>query len=299
MKLERILVPTDFSEAADKAFEQAVALAKGGGVQIRVLHRLASPLPILPAAPYPGLGNFEELGTMVEQYMTEAKRGAEESLEKLVASAPADVEIETALEERLDTVAAIEKAVSEWSPDLLAMGTHGRSGFNKLLLGSIATKVLHQTDTNALLVRADSQIFGGSKSPLILVPVDFSDDSLRALGFARLLAGRFEGRLHLMHVVELEHTPLEPGGLTSRFEKEPALRGKYEEALRDMLAGSEGDVTVAEGSVAGEILWWREKLGADLIVLGSRGLKGLKRVLVGSVAEQVTRFSEVPVTIVK
>ncbi len=95
------------------------------------------------------------------------------------------------------------------------------------------------------------------------------------------------------------HTPFEPAGLTSRFDREPELKEKYEEALTDLLAGASGDIHVAEGSVASEVLWWREKLGAEFVVLGSRGLRGIKQALVGSVAEKVARFSEAPVIVVK
>jgi nucleotide-binding universal stress UspA family protein len=100
-------------------------------------------------------------------------------------------------------------------------------------------------------------------------------------------------------MVELRRTPLKPGGLSSQLDETPGLREKYLEALRDMLSGSPGDLTVDDGSPAGGILWWREKLGARLVVMGSRGLTGLERLLVGSVAETVARFCEVPVVVVK
>ena len=133
----------------------------------------------------------------------------------------------------------------------------------------------------------------------ILVPVDFSAHSHRALALARELSSRFNAPLHLLHVVELLHTPLEPGGLSSRLDQTPGLREKYEAALRDMLGETSGDVGVVDGSPAGGILWWREKLDARLVVMGSRGITGLERLLVGSVAEKVARFCEVPVAVVK
>jgi nucleotide-binding universal stress UspA family protein len=66
-----------------------------------------------------------------------------------------------------------------------------------------------------------------------------------------------------------------------------------------MLGETPGEVTVADGSASGGILWWREKLGARLVVMGSRGITGLERLLVGSTAETVARFCEVPVVVVK
>ena len=151
-----------------------------------------------------------------------------------------------------------------------------------------------------MILRADSELFDAEDGiGRILVPVDFSDHSHRALAFARLVASRYRGFLHLLHAEELVRTPFKAGALSSRFEREPGLREKYEEALTDMLGDGEGEVTVADGSPAGAILWWREKLEANLVVMGSRGLSGLPQLLLGSVAEKVARFCEVPVIVVK
>jgi nucleotide-binding universal stress UspA family protein len=162
------------------------------------------------------------------------------------------------------------------------------------------TKVLHRSERNLLLLRSESVLFdpGGKRGP-ILVPIDFSDHSHRALAWARLLSSRYDVPLHLLHMVELVRTPLKPAGLSSQLEETPGLREKYLEALRDTLGETKGEVTVADGSPAGGILWWREKLGAGLVVMGSRGHSGIDRLLVGSVAEKVVRFCEVPVVVVK
>ena len=299
MKLEKILVPTDFSAASSKALAQSLTLAAGGAARLHLLHRLASPMPIFPSAPYPGISNWKELGSMLEEYIVQSREEASRELEKLASEAPSGVGVETSLDGRHETLEAISKKAEAWKPDLIAMGTHVAGGLEKLVLGSMTSKVLHHVDANLLLVRSDSRLFDGGQGPRILVPMDFSDHSIRALGLARTLASRYEGDLHLLHVVELMHTPFEPAGLTSRFDREPELKEKYEEALTDLLAGASGDIHVAEGSVASEVLWWREKLGAELVVLGSRGLRGIKQALVGSVAEKVARFSEAPVIVVK
>jgi nucleotide-binding universal stress UspA family protein len=221
-------------------------------------------------------------------------------LEAMSRKGTQKVRVATSIEESLDPQEAIVRKATEWKADLIVMGTHGRRGLDKLLMGSVASSVLHRARHDVMLVRADSELFAeGPDAGPILVPVDFSDHSQRALGLARLVADRYKGRVHLIHVVELLHTPLTPGGLSSRFEESPELKEKYEEALLEMLKDTPGEVTVAEGTVAGEILWWREKLGARLVVMGSRGLSSLKYLFLGSVAEKVARFSEVPVIVVK
>jgi nucleotide-binding universal stress UspA family protein len=300
MQLERILVATDFSDAATKAFEQSAALAAGGEATIHVLHHLASPVPVFPPVAHLGAGSWAELGPLLDDYTSELRTEATRKLEELVSRAPAGVTVETSIEETLDPVEAIAQKVEAWHPDLLAVGTQGRHGIEKLVMGSVATKLLHRADTAMMLVRSDSELYFGEQ-PLgpILVPVDFSDHSHRALAFARALASRHRGSLRLLHSVDLLHTPLTPGGLTSRFDTEPGLRDDYVTALNDMLGDSPGEVAAVDGSPAGAILAWREKWGARLVVMGSRGLAGLPHLLLGSVAETVARYCEVPVIIIK
>lgn len=300
MQLERILVATDFSEAATKAFDQSVALAAGGKMTIHLLHRLASPIPVFPPVAHPGANTWAELGPLLDDYTAQLRTEAEQKLEALASRAPEGITVETSIEETVEPVEAIAGKVEAWKPDLLALGTQGRRGIEKLVMGSIATKLLHRVEAATMLVRSDSELYsGGRPRGPILVPVDFSDHSHRALAFARALASRHDGSLRLLHSVELLHTPLTPGGLTSRFETEPGLRDDYVTALKDMLGDTPGDVAAVDGSPAGAILAWREKWGARLVVMGSRGLTGLPHLLLGSVAEKVARFCEVPVIIVK
>lgn len=300
MKLSKILVPTDFSEAASKAFDQGLALARRGDVELLLLHRLPSPIPLFPSAAEPGAGSLSEVGHLLDEYTSQIRDQARERLSELARRAPEGLRVETLVEERFEPYEAILEKASEWDPDLILMGTHGRQGLDKILMGSVAAQVLHQAQHSVMLVRPDSSLYGVGDDPgTILVPVDFSENSQRALGLARLLAARTGSSVHLIHVVELLHTPFTPGGLSSRFEEDPELKDNYREALTQMLGDTKGEVTVAEGTVEGEILWWREKLGCRLVVMGSRGLSTLKRLLLGSVTEKVARYSEVPVVVVK
>lgn len=297
MQLSRILVPTDFSDAAGRALEQALGLARSGDVEILLLHGLPPLIPMV--SPMGGTG-LVEMGRLLDDYTRHLREDASRKLEELKARVPKKVKVETALDENVEPHEAILRKARSWNADLIAMGTHGRGGLERLLMGSIASKVLHRSDRHLMLLRSDSILFASGKDPgSILVPVDFSDHSHRALALARYLSSRHGASVHLLHVVELLHTPLKPGGLSSQLEETPGLREKYLEALRDMLGETPGEVTVADGSPAGGILWWREKLGARLVVMGSRGLTGIERLLVGSAAETVARFCEVPVVVVK
>jgi nucleotide-binding universal stress UspA family protein len=301
MPLVKILVATDFSAAGTRAFEQALALDRPGITEILVLHALPPQIPLVAPLGEAGAAGLLEMGSLLDDVVRGLREEALRNLEGLKAKAPKGSKVETVLDEKMGSpTEAILRTAQSWSADLIVMGTHGRGGLERLLLGSVASKVLHRSDSNVMIVRSDSILFPlkGGTGP-ILVPVDFSPHSHRALALARELSSLSNAPLQLLHMVELAHTPLKPGGLSSRLDETPGLREKYETALRDMLGETPGEVRVVDGSPAGGILWWREKLKASLVVMGSRGITGFEKLLLGSVAETVSRFCEVPVTVVK
>ena len=187
--------------------------------------------------------------------------------------------------------------IEELHPDLIVIGG---TGVSKLLMDSVAEKILRHASGNVMTLRADSSIAGEDGSfGRVLVPVDFSDYSQRALALARQLIAEVGGSLHLVHVVEPSHTPFRIREPTSRLLADPGLASKYEVALDSMRGESPGGVRVTEGHVAAQIFAIREDLEASLLVMGTRGLSGLKHFLMGSVTEKIVRFCEVPVLVVK
>ena len=135
----------------------------------------------------------------------------------------------------------------------------------------------------------------------ILVPVDFSENSRKILESAVYLAGKFEARLSVVFVVQsfddysgffVPHIPI------AQFEEEmvQGARQKMESFLAENL-GREvpREARVLSGDVAGEILRHAAEEGADLIVMGTHGYKGLEKVLFGSVAERVVKMAPCPV----
>jgi universal stress protein A len=139
----------------------------------------------------------------------------------------------------------------------------------------------------------------------ILVPVDFSSTSNKAFLFAREMAKRFEGELHLIHVLDTDflsgavHITIEP--LDESVSK---WRKRAEEKLKSIYQGEggeklRGEIHIRKGKPHEEILQAAEELKVDMIVIGSHGRKGLERAIFGSVAERVTRMAQVPVLIIK
>jgi nucleotide-binding universal stress UspA family protein len=301
MKKALILHPTDFSDCAQRAGEQAVRLAEILPGRIHLLHKVIYPAPEAPRDILRQLQDVKSLETLLQDYLEGPQGRARERLERAAEEIRSrGIEVETSIEPSRDPFEAITLRAAALHADLIVMGTHGRTGAEKVLIGSVAEKVLRQAPCDVMTVRADSAIFGAQDAfGRILVPVDFSDYSQRAVVAARRMISAVGGDLVLLHVVEPVHAAFHPGGFLSRLESDPELAERYRTALEGMRDTSPGQVLLVEGNVGAKILEVREQVGAKLVVMGTRGLSGLKRFLRGSVAEKIARFCEVPLLTVK
>jgi nucleotide-binding universal stress UspA family protein len=200
----------------------------------------------------------------------------------------------------------VDHAVSARA-DLIVMGTHGRRGFKRLLLGSVTETVLREAPCPVLTVPSSaSAAFAESVTfKRILCPIDFSASSLQALGFALDLARQADGRVTLLHVVEW------------LAEEEPQALAHFNvQEYRNHLAADAGRrlrLLVAEESrtwveignlvVLGrshrEILQAAEKIPANLVVMGAQGRGGVGLALFGSTTQQVVRSAACPVLTVR
>jgi len=138
----------------------------------------------------------------------------------------------------------------------------------------------------------------------ILVPLDFSPHSAKALETAIELARHFDGRIHLLHSYPIYVGAVAPYGMVvpesfDRECREAAANelAKWAEKVRS--AGIPVETTVTPIPPSEGIVSTAEEIGADLVVMGSRGLTGLKHVVLGSVAERTLRHCECPVLVVK
>ncbi len=138
-----ILVPTDFSENAEHALDYAVALAAKLDAKLHLLNVIG--MQMIGA----------EYGIAVTQSMVEdIMRGNQSALDKLVASRTAKAAFGPAQLEVGDARSVIEATAQKIHADLIVMGTHGRRGLTRLLLGSVAESVVRTAPCPVLLVRA-------------------------------------------------------------------------------------------------------------------------------------------------
>lgn len=144
-RIRRILHPTDFSRASTPAFKRAVEMAKANRSELVVAHVLVPSMPIM--------GDGYVSPQVYEDLDAAARSAAQKQLRKLMDRAKqAGVRVKGLL---LDGVAheRIARAARSQKADLVVIGTHGRTGFAKLFLGSVASRVLAVSPCPVLTVR--------------------------------------------------------------------------------------------------------------------------------------------------
>jgi len=294
--IENLLIPTDFSACADHALTHAIELADRFDATLHILHVVNELDP-----DWYGITNAQERAVKLR---TQIREEAKERLRKL---APAD-ERETTISLQLsfDVADSITEYADERAIDLVVMGTHGRKGMDRLMLGNVADKLIRHAPCPVMTVREEVP-WEREPEPVvyedILAPIDFSEHSRDALRVSRHVSHQYQARLHLMFVAEKRTVPtFSDTGIPGIgvVEMDPEIVSRAEEALRQLNAsvpGPEGETHyhVREGSVSTDVIDFAESRGVDLIVMATRGLTGVKRFLLGSNTERVVRTAPCPV----
>jgi nucleotide-binding universal stress UspA family protein len=289
-----ILVAADFSERSKEAFRVACALAQGTKTRVVALH-VVEPVP---GAGYPIA--FGDAGTLPPLIDTGGPPDPEligQLRAAYVPNRPIDVRYLVA---HGPAGPEVLLAAGRVGADLIALGTHGRTGLARLVLGSVAEAVMRRARCPVLALRSPEgglNLRRGVRA--ILHPTDLAEDSGAALAVARVLARDLGARLILLHVLPL---PNEIPGVVPM----PLDLAATRDALDDLRRRCDGpdlkapvEVAVRQGEVATEVLRAAGEVGCDLIVTGTHGRTGLGRVLMGSVAEAVLRRAGCPVVAVK
>ena len=295
LTIKNILLAQDFSSSAREALPYALRIAERTGATLHVL--FAEVL-------------HEDLADPAAFAASKARDLEDQMQASLDAEAPSAIEphrlrVEHAVVRNVAAAPAILDYADEHDIDLIVMGTHGRRGVRRLLMGSVAEEVVRLSPCPVLTVRRDN--IDGERGHVrsILVPVDFSKHAREALRYGKALAGLLGAHLDLLHVVEENLHPAFYGPtVQSVYDVEPDLDAKALEQLRKLYAETEGpdgevSYTVRAGHAVREVLRFVETEGTDLIVMGTHGLTGMERFFLGSVAEKVVRQSPCPVFTVK
>lgn len=307
--LRQILVPLDFSGYARQALTCAVPLARKFRAKIHLVH-VVQPPTLSTWRGIPGGGHYLALDMQL------LMDGAKKHLLALAAQLlPADLRGKVVVREgnpAYEVVAAAE----ELGVNLIVLSNTGRSGLSRVLLGSTAERIVRHAQCPVLTVRRqrsgpavrllsqeEPSYLGGLPWRRILVPLDFSLTSLRALGIAVPLARHSNARLLLLHVIEPNPYPTGMEGavlvMSDAVITQNVKRQLPQVARRFIPKSIRATSLIGHGRAADVIVEKAEANDVDLIVLSTHGHTGLDRLLMGSTAEQVVRQAKCPVFVVR
>jgi nucleotide-binding universal stress UspA family protein len=284
LNIRRILFPTDFSDGAARAFPQAAHLADWHDAELHIVH-VAGPQDETDTALPVSLDTLRDwLGQPSGEFSLDALSIVQNQVE---SDAPP---------ERLVAYA------EDQDIDLVVMGTHGRRGVQRMLLGSVTEEVVRKAPCPVLTVRTDAEDAPKQAIRRILVPVDFSEASEIAVQHAKEIAQTYGAEIDLLHVVEEVVYP-SAYGVEPPYVPSQDVVTRVEKALGSMAREDIGyehvQISARIGYAPLTILDHVESNDIDLIVLATHGRTGLDRMLLGSVAERVIRRAPTPVFIVK
>jgi nucleotide-binding universal stress UspA family protein len=299
--MKRILVPTDFSPASDRAIEQATELARALPAEVHLLHKVVYPEPHAGTELLDRPFDAARFENVLREVLERPEREAREALDSRRARLERDgLRVSARLETSGDVYERIESAIDALKPDLVVMGTHGRSGVRKWLMGSVAEKTLRHAACDVMTLHADSPIARAGSGEKILVATDFSDGARRALDTARKLAGPLRAKIVLLHVLEERFAPgRRDDGEIALVEVSAEHRARAEKALGEEIASEGEEALLREGEVVREIERAADEKRAGIVVVGTHGLGAVRRVLLGSAAEKVARFCRLPVLVAR
>jgi nucleotide-binding universal stress UspA family protein len=293
---KKVLAPTDFSAASIYSLNYAIGVCREMRASLTLVHVVPTLFP----------PDSSHVGAVVEEkrLVKDAKLFLENFRDKQIPeSIPGTNMILTGSPwHQITELAASDKF------DLIVIGTHGHTALQHLWLGSTAENVVRHAPCAVLTVREQPlAVFMPGQNPIrarkILVPTDFSELSNKAVAKAVALAQRFNAKIDLVHVLEpppypefgYVHIPLKEGGLRKMAEAYFEKLRKHIPALADLV-----DYTpVRTGNAPYEIVQSARQLNADLIVIGTHGRTGLKRLALGSTAEKVVRHAHCPVLVLR
>lgn len=314
MKLEIILVGIDFSDQSDNARQHA----------LRIAQRQRGALILAHADPrYRGSeAERDEVAAMSDLLAAEALRCRREQKPQAPGSdehdsAPGEITVShVCIADHPDP--GLAKVANEYDVDLVAVGTHGRTGLGRFFLGSVAERTVRLAETNVLVVRGDGPDSRGYRR--ILVPTDFSDSAERALDMALSLAAP-GGHVHLMHCWQGPAMPIgvlagggqagtavAPDAASVAIAQQAELGAEIAESAlsqaRQLIASHPTDhVSMSFAPVQARakdgILAELESHDYDLCVMGSHGRRGWRRFLLGSTAELTVRHAPCSVLVTR
>ncbi len=294
----RILVAHDFSSGSSRALDYGIEFAVENGAELHFLH-----VEVLhDGGNIPNHPNKTKAQLLREELRSDILK----SLDKQGFEYNELSAIQYTVLREIAAAPAIISYCKKYKIDLVVMGTHGRRGMSRKIMGSVAEEVVRLAPCTVFTVREQLEFESLAESlNTIAVPFDFSDHSRYALAYAKEMADSFGATLDIVHVIEEKLHPAFYGpSISSIYDLEPDIEKKILQELKQIYSSMEGprveaSFTVLSGHPVKELVKWTETKGHNLLVIATHGLSGFERVVLGSVTERVVRQAPCPVITVK
>lgn len=298
MKIRSILCPTDFSEFSRLALEHAVALARRTEAELTLLHVYPYLLPLGGDTPYFPSGLPLDAATRT-RLMGEVEEMARPA--RAAGLTPKLLLLEGDPSEEILRQARVMAA------DIIVTGTHGRRGFDRFVLGSVANRIVHHATCAVLTVPrpAEGSVPPSTVPESILCPVDLGESG-PVVDAAFTIARGTHARVTLLHI--LEDLPQHEAAARlahvdwAAFHEDleaDARRQLKEMAARQPVNDCRVTEVVVSGKPSREIVKVAGTLGANLIVMGIHGRNALERLFVGSTTSHILQHALCPVLTVR
>ena len=295
--IDQVICATDFSEVANRGLSYGVPLARHFQANLCACHVLFVPRSTTMFGDLPLYSDSRR-----DQLMSDARS----QLEKLAQGLPLPCEAVVAEGNVADEIARLAE---DRGAGLVIVATHGASGVKRLVLGSVAERLIRIAPCPLLVLSAAAGQTppGGAPAALfrrILVGCDFSPDADLAVAFGFQLAREFQSELHLVHVIE-------PAGYGADIIERALgenladlIRRRAREHLAERVPDGAADwctprTALLEGRAHQELTAYAQHNRMDLVVLGVRGMNLLESLLVGSTTDRAIRSATCPVLTVR
>ncbi len=285
MTFTKILCPTDFSEGSQQAVRVATRLASEASADLVIVHAwFIPPLAFSMDAPFPPY--------VVQDMVDDAQRNLDAAVRDAIAAGAKNTTGQLVSGVPWSQVVEI---LEKQAFDLCVIGTHGRTGLSRILVGSVAEMVIRHSPCSVLAVRPDSKVAAFKN---VLVPTDFSETATYALDLAGQMVDA-DGTITLLHVLELPVAfsgEVAPDFARDLDKKSAAALDASAARLKNARVTTRSRIGYPGAQTLSTI---EHDPNIDLVVMGSHGRTGIKRVIMGSVAEKVVRHARCPVLVAR
>ena len=300
LRIRSVMVPLDGSPFAEQALPWAIAIARKARARLRLamVHQSPSPPPPDEAA--------RLLYTRLELALTKSQR---EYLRRTASRIKAQELIQTATSLLWGVPApALGRFVGEVGVDLAIMTTHGRSGIQRAWLGSVADQLVRSLEIPMLLIRPEAGAAPVAGVEQILVPLDGSRRAEAVLPAALAMASIFDARLVLLQAVYPVMIMTDPA-TSYPMGYDEQLTASQRRGAQDYLDGVVEQLNAAGAKASGAAVLGGSPFdtiqaaahepATGLVALATHGYGGLRRMVLGSVADKLVRAGNLPVLVIR